>query len=134
MEKKGKITRTVFVSEWSNPQGGQVYYHEIELDNGDKGQIGSKEKMPAKLNPGNELTYTIEASSRGNKIKAVSHAQGGGFSRTGKPPIDPRAQFIGFSAAYAKDLVVAGKMELKDMNGGAESIFKNMLKLYDTIK
>lgn len=135
MEKKAKITRTVFVSEWSNPQGGQVYYHQIELDNGDSGQIGSKEKMPVKLNPGSELTYTIESSSRGNKIKAVNPAQSGGFNRgTGKAPVDPRSQFIGFVHAYAKDLIVAGKLELKDLNGAAESMFKNMLRLYETIK
>ena len=133
MEKKAKITRTTFVSEWSNQQGGQVYYHQIELDNGDSGQIGSKEKMPAKLNPGSELTYTIEASSRGNKIKAVMENKG--FAgKQGRPQIDPRAQFIGFVHAYAKDLVVAGKIDLKDINGAAESMFKNMIKLYDTIK
>lgn len=131
MEKKAKITRTVFVSEWSNPQGGQVYYHEIELDNGDKGQIGSKEKMPPKLNPGSELTYTLETTTRGNKIKAVND-KAQMFGK--KQSIDPRSQFIGFSAAYAKDLVVAGKVEIKDMNGAAESIFKNMLKLYATIQ
>lgn len=131
-QKTAKITRTVFVSEWSNPQGGQVYYHQIELDNGDSGQIGSKEKMPSKLNPGSELTYTIESTSRGNKIKAVVAGYPAGFK--GRPPIDPRAHFIGFSAAYAKDLVVAGKMDIKDMNGGAESIFKNMLKLFNSIQ
>lgn len=131
MEKKGKITRTTFVSEWAGPNG-QVYYHSIELDNGDAGQIGSKEKMPAKLNPGNELTYTIESTSKGNKIKAVS--TGGGFQKGGRPSIDPRAQFIGFCHAYAKDLVVAGKVELKDINGAAESMFKNMIKLFNSIQ
>lgn len=131
--KTAKITRTVFVSEWSGPSG-QVYYHQIELDNGDSGQIGSKEKMPSRLNPGGELTYTIESSSRGNKIKAVTNNNGvPGF--TGKKVFqDPRAQFIGFVHAYAKDLVVAGKVELKDINGAAESMFKNMIRLYETIK
>lgn len=135
MEKKAKITRTVFVSEWTNPQGGQVYYHTIELDNGDTGQIGSKEKMPAKLNPGSELTYTIEAGPRGNKIKAVMAPSSGGFKPGGgRPVVDPRAQFIGFSASYAKDLVIAGKVDLKDMNLLTERIFDNMAKLYETIK
>lgn len=121
----------MFVSDWAGPNGA-VYYHEIELSNGDKGQIGSKEKMPAKLNPGNELTYTLESTPRGNKIKAVSD-KGAPFQ--GKKVFqDPRAQFIGFSAAYSKDLVVAGKLDIKDMNGAAESIFKNMLKLYSTIQ
>lgn len=135
MEKKARITRTVFTSEWTNPKGGQVYYHTIELDNGDTGQIGSKEKMPAKLNPGSELTYTIETTPRGNKIKAVMQNTGGGFKPGGgRPVVDPRAQFIGFSAAYAKDIVVAGKLDLKDMNLLTERIFDNMVKLYDTIK
>lgn len=125
MEKKAKITRTVFVSEWSNPQGGQVYYHEIELDNGDKGQIGSKEKMPEKLNPGNELTYTIEATSRGNKIKAVS-AQG--FSVGSKKfSVDPKTQMISFAMAYTKDLVVAGKVPLDNMSSYFEKIYNAMI-------
>lgn len=129
MEKKARITRTTFVSEWSGANGN-VYYHKVELDNGDEGQIGTKEKMPAKLNPGQELTYTIESTSHGNKIKAVS--AGGGFQK--KATIDPRAQFISFASAYSKDLVVAGKVDLKDMNGASESIFKNMIKLYNTIQ
>ena len=130
MEKKARIVRTIFVSDWTSPQGGQVYYHEIELDNGDKGQIGSKEKMPAKLNPGQELTYTIEETSRGNKIKAVTGATQFGGKKQFQ---DPRAQFIGFVHAYAKDLVVAGKIDIKDINGAAESMFKNMIKLYNTL-
>lgn len=124
MEKKGIITRTVFVSEWSNPQGGQVYYHEIELNNGDKGQIGSKEKMPAKLNPGQELTYTIEPSSRGNKIKAVVENKGQQFRGGGRPQVDPRQQVATFAMSYCKDLVVAGKIDLKLM----EDVFERMYK------
>jgi hypothetical protein len=133
MEKKAKITRTVFTSEWTNPKGGQVYYHTIELDNGDTGQIGSKEKMPSKLNPGSELSYTIESTPRGNKIKAVM-PQGGFKPGGGRPVVDPRAQFIGFSASYAKDLVMAGKVDLKDMNLLTERIFDNMAKLFETLK
>jgi hypothetical protein len=130
MEKKAKITRTTFVSEWSNPKGGQIYYHKIELDNGDVGQIGTKEKMPSKLNPGSELHYTIEETSKGNKIKAVM--ENTGFKP--RPAMDPRIQFISFAAAYSKDLVVGGKVDIKAMNGATESIFLNMLKLYESIK
>lgn len=120
MEKKAKIIRTVFVSEWNNPQGGQVYYHEIELDNGDSGQIGSKEKMPAKLNPGSELTYTIESTSRGNKIKAVVPPTQG--FKGGRPQVDPKQQIATFSMSYCKDCIVAGKVDLKDM----ETVFNRM--------
>lgn len=128
-EKKAKIVKINFLSEWAGPNG-KVYYHDIELSNGDKGQIGAKEKLPEKLGVGAELTYTLEETSRGNKIKAVNNT-----SFTGKKVFqDPRANFIAFAHSYVKDLVVAGKMELKDINGGARSMFDNMIKLYDTIK
>lgn len=38
MEKTAKIVRTVFKTIWNNPKGGQVFYHEIDLDNGDRGK------------------------------------------------------------------------------------------------
>lgn len=112
MEKKAKITRTVFKSEWAGPNGN-VYYHDIELDNGDKGSIGSKEKMPTKLNPGSELTYTIEADARGGfKIKAMNpNAGGGGFTGGGKRP-DPKVQIVGFAMSYTKDLIIGGKVDI----------------------
>lgn len=113
MEKRAKITRTVFKSEWAGPNGN-VYYHDIELDNGDKGSIGSKEKMPAKLNPGQELAYTIEADSRGGfKIKAINPQGGGGFGGGGKKGPDPKVQIVGFAMSYTKDLIIGGKVEIK---------------------
>lgn len=124
MERKGKIIRTVFVSEWTNPQGGQVYYHTIELDNGDSGQIGSKEKMPSKLNPGSELTYTIESTSRGNKIKAIVPPNN--FKGGGRPSVEPRVQMISFAAAYTKDLVVAGKFSMNDFEKEFNRIYNIM--------
>lgn len=132
--KKGKIIRTVFISEWANPQGGQVYYHDIELDNGDRGQIGSKEKMPTKLNPGNELSYTIEATARGNKIKAVMDQNKPAFFGGAKKTVEPRYQLIGFSYSYSKDLVVGGKLGMQDFHKCADDIFKNMIKMYESIK
>lgn len=123
--KTAKITRTTFISEWNNPQGGQVYYHEIELSNGDKGQIGSKERMPTKLDPGNEITYTIESTSRGNKIKAVTQNFVPNASK--KPQIDPKVQMISFAMAYCKDLVVAGKVPLENMGKYFDIIYNAMI-------
>lgn len=119
MEKKAKIVRTVFKTAWNNPKGGQIFYHDIELDNGDKGQIGAKEQMPSKLNPGSELTYTIE----GTKIKAVVPQTQQFFK---KQP-EPRIQMISFAMAYTKDLVVAGKVELKDLPVQFDIIYNEMI-------
>ena len=125
-QKTAKITRTTFVSEWMSPQGSQVYYHSIELDNGDSGQIGSKEKMPSKLNPGSELTYTIEETARGNKIKAVMPAGAAGGFR-GRTMPEPRIQMISFAAAYTKDLVVAGKFGMDAFEKNFNTIYQIMI-------
>lgn len=120
MEKKAKITRTTFKNEWTGG-GNTVYYHDIELDNGDKGSIGSKEKMPSRLNPGQELTYTIEHSSNGNKIKAVNTAPafGGGGGKKGP---DPKVQIVGFAMSYTKDLIVADKVKVDQLPAIFEKI------------
>ena len=123
--KTAKITRTVFVSDWAGPNG-PVYYHEIELSNGDKGQIGSKEKMPSKLNPGSELTYTIEETSRGNKIKAVVTG-GSQYQGKGRTMPEPRIQMISFAAAYTKDLVVAGKFGMDAFEKNFNVIYQIMI-------
>lgn len=123
MEKKSKITRAVFKNEWTSPQGSKVYFHDIELENGDKGSIGAKEQMPSKLNPGQELTYTIE----GNKIKAVqAPAGGGGFAGGGKKGPDPKVQIVGFAMSYTKDLIVAGKIEIAKLPETFERIHSLM--------
>lgn len=128
MEKTSKIKSCRFVSEWTG-QNGVVYYHEIELENGDKGQIGTKDRLPDKIAVGQELTYTIESTPRGNKIKAVS-GQSSGFK--GKPQRDPKEQMISFSMSYCKDLVVAGKLDIKDLEIGTTRIYNIMKKLYES--
>lgn len=120
MEKKAKITRTTFKNEWAGPNGN-VYYHDIELDNGDKGSIGSKEKMPSKLNPGSELTYTID----NGKIKAVAPA-GGGFAGGARKGPDPKVQIVGFAMSYTKDLVIADKIKIGELPVIFEKIHKLM--------
>jgi hypothetical protein len=122
MEKKAKITRTTFKNEWTSPQGSKVFFHDIELDNGDKGSIGTKEQMPSKLNPGQELTYTIE----GNKIKAVVGQQAG-FAGGGKKGPDPKVQIVGFAMSYTKDLIIADKVKIDQLSAMFDKIHGIML-------
>lgn len=109
MEKTAKITRTTFKQKWEG-NGNTVFYHDIELDNGDKGSIGAKEEMPSKLNPGSTLTYTID----GNKIKAVQSQNNFPAGAVRKAP-DPKVQIIGFAMSYTKDLIVGGKVPMHDL-------------------
>lgn len=126
MEKTAKITRTTFKQKWTptTGNGSPVFYHDIELDNGDKGSIGAKEEMPSKLNPGSTITYTIE----GTKIKAVQSAgsfqKGGG---AGKFQQDPKIQFIGFAASYCKDIVCAGKINMEQFDKEFNRIYNLMI-------
>lgn len=123
MEKTAKITRTVFKNEWANPKGGTVYYHEIELDNGDKGQIGTKEKEPAKLNPGQTLTYTIEQTDKGAKIKVVSPGGTMAMRR-------PAGSNASFAMAYAKDVVIGSWAEHSPKKLTSDELFKIADKMY----
>ncbi len=125
MEKTSKITRTVFKNEWTNPKGGSVFYHDIELENGDKGSIGSKEKEPSKLNPGQDLTYTID----GNKIKAFVPVAQNGFTGGKKIP----ANNASFALAYAKDVLVASWTSQSSMSSLPVPLVSTdeMLKLAD---
>lgn len=128
MEKKAKIIRVVFKNEWAG-QNGTVFYHEVELDNGDKGQIGCKDKEPAFLNPGSELTYTIEIGDKGNKIKRVQESKGG-FHSGPKAPASPAS----FALSYAKDVVIASWGEHSPAKMKSEDLFLIAEKMYKWMK
>lgn len=114
MEKKAKIIKCSFSKEWGEGQS-KTFFHEIELDNGDKGSIGAKQKNPDKLKVNSELIYTIESGQYGNKIKAIAAPGGGGFTGGGKKGPDPKVQIVGFAMAYTKDLVVADKVKIDQL-------------------
>lgn len=61
--KTAKVTSCVFSREWEGPSG-KIYYHNITLDNGDEGSVGTKEKMPAKICTGAEIYYSIESKGQ----------------------------------------------------------------------
>jgi hypothetical protein len=125
MEKTAKITRVVFKNEY-NGQHGKVFYHDVELDNGDKGSIGCKDKEPTWLNPNQELCYTLD----NGKIKKVQPQNGSGGGKKPFVPVDPRIQFISFSMSYAKDLCVAGKIDDKKLISTFELIYDKMEEKY----
>lgn len=79
------------VRKWEGPRG-DVYYHFIELDNGDKGSIGKR--SAGAIKPGDKIDYTIE----GGKIKQVM-PQRQGFGN--KPST------AAMSLAYSKDIAIA---------------------------
>ena len=66
VEKKGRIIKSVFSNEWTNPSGGTTYYYDIEFDNKDKGAVGSTTKDSDRVMVGQNVLYQIN----GTKITA----------------------------------------------------------------
>lgn len=96
----------------------------IEFDDGTKGFYTSKNSEQNKFTVGNVADFEIEAKqgSKGpyNKITIpnTGFKPGGG----GRPQVDPKQQVATFAMSYCKDLIVAGKADLKEM----EPVFNRM--------
>jgi hypothetical protein len=136
MEKKSKVTKITKMDKKDN-YGNTSFV--VEFENADKGFFTSKNEDQKAFVVGTEATYLIEekTGTTGKVYFKVTLPQaqksfsGGGKSYT---PADPRIQMISFSTSYAKDLVVADKIKITDLSKYSEEIFKNMVKLYETIK
>lgn len=133
-EKVSRIANCEFTNEWQNPAGTMVYYHEVTMENGDKGSVGSMDKNPLKLAINTVVTYTIE----GEKIKIVkaggdkAKEQSKTFTSNGiakKSYTKSPADYLGFTWGYAKDLIIAGKT----MND-VEELNKVARYIYDQVK
>jgi len=103
--KKAKIKSVGTPKEYVNDKG-TFYYFQIEMDNGDKGSIGSKDSSPSFLSVGAELSYEFTETDKGNKIKRVNDNPfkgGGKFDSTG--------QMVGACQKMAVDMYIHGKFE-----------------------
>lgn len=124
MSKQAKITASQFQKEWVNPKTNQtIYYHSIELDNGDKGQIGSNKQSPDFLSVGSTLEYDID----GDKIKRVQPAKsfgGGGY----KP--DTVGITVGACLNLAVSMYNAGKFDdIKKVESTADWLVEMSFRL-----
>lgn len=111
---KSKISNIALPERPTYEYNGETYHARIvTLENGESGQVSSK--TPDRWKVGDEVEYTIKAGQYGNKMslkKPDSSRYGGNES----------SKYPSFAVAYAKDLVVAGKVELKDLEPTAKRI------------
>jgi hypothetical protein len=102
----------------------------IEFDEGTKGFYTSKNPDQNKFVVGNVADFEIEQKqgSKGpyNKITIPQMGFKPGIGG-GKPAVEPRIQMISFSMSYSKDLVVAGKVDYKDIGNAFEKIYSLMI-------
>lgn len=137
--KTAKITACTFVREWTGATG-TIYYHDITLDNGDSGSVGTKEKNSAKIAVGETVTYNIEEKEfNGRKsynIKLTAPAPtftkgGGGYSNPGNQQeirksvaLNNAVQFLKDSKdkKTAQDVLVTADLFLKWLEGAVQSV------------
>lgn len=115
--KKAKATKITRMEKKDN-YGNTSFI--IELDNGDKGFYTSKNEDQKKFVVGQETEYLIEEKqgSKGVYFKITLPQSEGGAGKSfggGKPAPDPKTQMIGFAMSYTKDLIVAGKVGMQDL-------------------
>lgn len=134
-QKTGKVTNASFKKEW-NGKFGTMYDHNIEFANGDKGVYTSKKKEQDTFKVGEEVAYTIETVERNGytnvRIAPVSESKSG-FGGKSFAPKNYKADFISFAASYTKDLIVAGKAELKDFGKTFDAMYKKMADKLDEV-
>jgi len=107
---------------------GTLYSHKVWYD--DKmGFYSSKKKDQNKFIKGKEAEFTEETrqTSQGEMliIKPVTQNRNSNFGRALKRE---QSKYSGFALAYAKDLVVAGKIEAKQMFPTADKMFTWMFE------
>lgn len=135
--KTAKITACTFVREWTGATG-TIYYHDITLDNGDSGSVGTKEKNSAKIAVGETVTYNIEEKEFNGKksynIKLTAPAPtftkgGGGYSNPGNQQeirksvaLNNAVQFLKDSKdkKTAQDVLVTADLFLKWLEGAVQ--------------
>jgi hypothetical protein len=137
MNKISKVKSLKFTSEWKSPTGTNVYYHEIEFENGDTGNVGRNKKMPDDMAIGVEIEYQI-SDKKVKYIKTIQSNVNNSYNRNNNNSNNKFVkyngkkspqEFLGYAYAYAKDMVVAGKTSNEDianLQTIAESIYNHI--------
>jgi len=125
---KAKITKAEFKKEYES-KFGTMYSHLIGW--GDQiGFYSSKKKDQTFFKIGEECEFTIEKKMSGsntwNQVKPVYQ---GKFSNYNKDVKREQSKYSGFGVSYVKDLIVAGKIEMKDWEKASDKIIKFMVKI-----
>ena len=122
--KTSQIKSSVFKNEY-NGANGTIYYHDLELSNGDKGSVGKKVKNHESIAVGKDFTYELTDG----KFKHITQPQGQNtYTNSGnkksfyQKPIE--VELASYSMSYAKDLVIAKVIQLDQMSAYAEKMYE----------
>jgi hypothetical protein len=126
VEKKGRIIKSVFSNEWTNPSGGTTYYYDIEFDNKDKGAVGSTTKDSDRVMVGQNVLYKINGTKI--KILELTNQPTKPAGKSYSPRKTSQESMLGYAWSYAKDLHVAGKdmKDIEELNKMARYIYEQI--------
>jgi len=120
---KSKVVKIESVKPWTG-SNGTVHYHNLEMDNGDKINIGKKKE----LSIGDELSYEIveqDGSSEYHKAKTLMENN---FNSGGKGKSDDYVKGIevGHAINNAVNLICAGSdLDIKECRSVEEKIYES---------
>jgi hypothetical protein len=128
--KHSKVTRLV---KGQAPDSYGKWSFQLEFENGDRGYYNTKNGDQTFFIQGSPCDYLIEAktSKTGSTYYVINHpeeqatkaAASSGFQRKQQ---DPKIQFVSFAMSYCKDLIVAGKVPMADLEKEFNRIYNTM--------
>lgn len=122
--KKSLVTK---ITKFDKKEGYDNVSYSIEFANADKGFYSTKDENQTKFIAGKESEYNIEEKEGKNGKKYFKISVPSEYKAGGRPQLEPRIQMISFAMSYTKDLVVAGKVSIEDMDFKFNEIYALML-------
>jgi hypothetical protein len=136
---KAIIQEVVFQKEWDS-QYGKMYSFKVKYDN-EVALFSSKYKDQKKFIPGQEAEFTEETKTYTDKktgeektykvIKPVSQNKNSNF---GKALNKEKSRYSGFAVSYAKDMAVAGRIQVGELSEYAWILFDLMVEMDKTLE
>jgi hypothetical protein len=125
---KALIKSVKFQKEYDS-KFGKMYSFKIGWDD-ETAYYSSKNQNQTYFVEGKEAEFSVEEkTSDKGKFKTIKPITSGNLSGFSKNLKKEQSRYSGFSLSYAKDLVVAGKAELKDLLTLSEKLFNHMVEL-----
>lgn len=126
---KAKITNVTFKKEYESKYG-MMYGFSVEYD-GKSAYYSSKKKDQTKFVKGQEAEFTEEQrkNEKGKEYTVIKPIYAMGNSNFGKQLKREQSKYSGFATSYVKDLIIAGKLEMKDWESASKKIALFMVNL-----
>ena len=130
---KAKIDKVEF-NKNVQTKGGEMYSFRITYNN-KIGSYLSKNKEQNYFIEGEEVEFTEEEKIWNGQVyydlKPIRQNKQSNYSRAVKKE---QSRYSGFAVSYVKDLIIAGKIEVKDWEKASEKIFNFMVNLDKTLE